>query len=49
MDSFGVGGAADQAADFGPQAGGGAGCPLSVVIAAGAKGQDALEGLIGPQ
>lgn len=49
VDPFGVGGAADQAADFGPQAGGGAGGPLSVVIAAGAKGQDALEGLIGPQ
>ncbi len=38
MDPFSVSGTADQVADFGPQAGGGGRSPLSVVIAAGAKG-----------
>lgn len=49
VDPFGVCGAADKAADFGPQAGGRAGRPFNVVIATGAKGQHALEGLVGPQ
>lgn len=49
MDPFGVGGAADEVADFGPEAGGGGGRLLSVVVAARAEGQHALEGLLGPQ
>lgn len=49
VDPFSVCGAADKAADFGPQAGRCARRPFNVVIATGAKGQHALEGLIGPQ
>ena len=49
VDPFGVSSAADQGADFGPQAGGGGRCPLSIVIATGAKGEHTLEGLVGPQ
>lgn len=49
MDPFSVSSAADQVADFGPQAGGRGRWPLGVVIATGAKGQHTLEGLIGPQ
>lgn len=49
MDPFGVCGAADEVADFGPEAGGGGGRLLCVVVAARAEGQHALEGLLGPQ
>lgn len=49
MDPFGVGGAADEVADFGPEAGGGGGRLLSIVVAARAEGEHALERLLGPQ
>lgn len=49
VNAFGVCGAADQVADFGPQAGGCGRALLCIIIAAGAKGQHALEGLVGPQ
>lgn len=49
VDPFSVCGAADKAADFGPQAGRCARRLFNVVIATSAKGQHALEGLIGPQ
>lgn len=49
VDPFSVCGAADKAADFGPEAGGRAGRPFSIVIATGAEGQHTLEGLVGPQ
>lgn len=49
VDAFSVCGAADKAADFGPEAGGCTGRPFNVVIATGAEGQHALERLVGPQ
>lgn len=49
MDPLCVGGAADQVVDLGTQAGGGARAPLSIVIATGAKRQDTLVRLVGPQ
>lgn len=49
MDAFGVGGAADEVADFGPEAGRRGGRFPSVVVAARPEGEHALEGLLGPQ
>lgn len=49
MDPFSVCGAADKAADFGPEAGGCTRRSFNIVIATGAEGQHALEGLVGPQ
>lgn len=49
MDAFGVCGAADEVADFGPEAGRRGGRFLSVVVAARAEGENTLEWLLGPQ
>lgn len=49
MDPLGVSGAADEVADFGPQAGGRGRGLLCVIIASGAEGQHTLKGLVGPQ
>lgn len=49
MDAFGVSGAADEVADFGPEAGRRGGRFLSVVVATRAEGEHTLEGLFGPQ
>lgn len=49
MDPLGVSGAADEVADFGPQAGGRGRRLLCVIIASSAEGQYTLEGLVGPQ
>lgn len=49
MDPLSVSGAADEVADFGPQAGGRGTGLLCVIIASGAEGQYTLEGLVGPQ
>lgn len=49
MDAFSVSGAADEVADFGPEAGRRGGGFLSIVVAARAEGEHTLEGLFGPQ